>query len=137
MGLKVSALVAARLANRGERTIRGWIATGKLPAAPAGARAPGEGVGPSRWEIDVEDLARMRGVVLNQALLAELEAREALATASPGVLERLTRLEDTVGDLRTEVERLQEQIDRLRTERPLGSGTAGETGETGKRESGR
>ena len=75
MGLKVSAMEAARLTNRGERTIRRWIATGQLVAQPAGMRERGQGVGPYRWLIDMDDLSKTPGVTLNRNVLAELEAR--------------------------------------------------------------
>ena len=92
MGLKVSAIEAARLTNRAERTIRRWIAQGTLPAEPGGAREPGQGVGPSRWLIDVDELRRIRGVTVNEMLLAEFEAQAALAHSAESLLERINRL---------------------------------------------
>lgn len=54
MGKKLSATQAARLVQRNERIVRGWIKAGKLRAErAAGTRA---------WQIDRDDLARVPGV---------------------------------------------------------------------------
>lgn len=107
MGLKVSPVEAARLVGKTERTIRQWIASGRLPAEPAGQRTPRPGVGPYRWLIDTDELGRMPGVRLNPAVLAELEARTALTGAGEDVLARLTRLEHDVAELRQRVEQVE------------------------------
>jgi hypothetical protein len=54
MGAKVSAAQAARLADRNERIVRGWIASGKLKATKDG----------HTWMVDTDDLARIPGVHL-------------------------------------------------------------------------
>lgn len=114
MGLKVSAIDAARLTNRGERTIRRWIAQGTLMATPEGAREAGQGVGPSRWLVDVDDLRRIRGVVINDALLTQLEARSALAGSAQSLVQRVDELERAV-------ENLQARLNRLETRQAPGS----------------
>jgi hypothetical protein len=106
MGLKVSAREAARLAHRTERTIRAWVASGKLTAEPAGPRGKRRGVGPNRWMIDSDDLAAMPGVEMDRALLAEMQARAALTGSGTNVLERVSRLERDVADLRRAVDDL-------------------------------
>ncbi len=108
MGLKVSALLAARLANRSQRTITRWIETGQLAATPVGARTPKEHTGPSRWEIDVDDLAQMPNVTIDQSLLAEVEAQQAVLRQGTSVLERLEQLERAMEALQTEVRELRE-----------------------------
>jgi hypothetical protein len=113
MGLKVSPPVAATLTGRAERTIRLWIASGKLPAEPSGARERRPGVGPYRWLIDTDDLARVPGVHLVPARLAELEAQAAFAGAGENVLERLARLERAVATLRQEVAEIREAQSRM------------------------
>lgn len=54
MGIKVSAAQAARLADRNERIVRGWIKSGKLKATKDG----------HTWMVDTDDLARIPGVHL-------------------------------------------------------------------------
>lgn len=118
MGLKVSPNQAARLVGKTERTIRQWIADGRLPAQPAGRRRPRSGVGPYRWMIDTDDLARMPGIAIDPTVRAELEAHAALQGTGRSVLERLERVEREVADLRR-------AMDELRTSRsentPTGS----------------
>jgi hypothetical protein len=114
MGIQVTATEAARLVDRSERTIRTWISSGRLPAVPAGLREPGERTGPTRWAIDVEDLARIPGVTLNGAVLAELEVRarlsaQARAQGGESILERLAHLESLVAALMERVEQLEGQ----------------------------
>jgi hypothetical protein len=106
MGLKVSARDAARLAGRTERTIRAWVASGKLKAEPTGSRGRRRGVGPNRWQIDTDELAGVPGVTLDKALLAEFEARAALIGGGENVLARLERVERDVAELRRRVEEL-------------------------------
>jgi hypothetical protein len=118
MGLSVSPVEAAQLAGRTERTIRHWIATGKLHAEPSGSRERRPGVGPSRWIIDTADLARVPGVTINRARLAEIEARAALEGAGESVLERLARLEREVDALQREVARLREAQSHLSLDAP-------------------
>lgn len=103
MGLKVHAAEAARLVGRSERTVREWIATGRLSAQPAGLREKREGVGPGRWLIDVDDLAAIPGVQFDAARLAELMARDALLRSGHDVLGRLEQLERQVATLEAEV----------------------------------
>ena len=107
MGLKVSPVEAARLVGKTERTIRQWIADRLLPAEPAGRRTTRPGVGPYRWLIDTDALARLPGVRLDPRVLAELESRTALTGAGEDVLARLTHLEQVVDDLRDRVERVE------------------------------
>lgn len=107
MGLKVSPVEAARLVGKTERTIRQWIASGRLPAEPAGQRTRRPGVGPYRWLIDTDELGRLPGVRLNPAVLAELEARTALTGTGEDVLTRLTRLEHDMAELRQRVEMME------------------------------
>lgn len=106
MGLKVSAREAAQLAHRTERTIRAWVASGKLKAEPAGPRGRRRGVGPNRWVIDSDDLAAMPGVEMDSALLAEMQARAAFTGSGVNVLERVSRLERDVADLRRAMDEL-------------------------------
>lgn len=68
----------ARLVGKTERTIRQWIADGRLPAEPAGRRATGPGVGPCPRLIDTDAFTRMPGLCIDPRELAELEARPAL-----------------------------------------------------------
>ena len=114
MGLKVSAREAARLAGRTERTIRTWVASGKLVAEPLGPRGRRRGVGPNRWLIDVDTLARVPGVTLDRARLAELELRAAEVDLSTSLVERVARLEHQVGELRQDIENLRAAVDDLR-----------------------
>ena len=107
MGLKVSPVEAARLVGKTERTIRQWIADGRLAAEAAGRRARREGVGPSRWLIDTDVLARVPGVRLDPRELAELEARAAVIGSGEDVLGRLVRLERAVDELRNRMERVE------------------------------
>lgn len=111
MGLKVSAREAARLVGRTERTIRAWVASGKLMAEPAGPRSRRRGVGPNRWLIDVDVLAQMPGVALDRARLAELELRAAEVELGTSLVERVARLEHQVGELRHEVANLRKAMD--------------------------
>lgn len=113
VGLKVTATEAARLASRGERTIRQWIATGRLAAEPAGFRERRQGVGPNRWLVDVDDLARIPGVRLDAARLAELEAQAALQETSEAVLGRLARMEQGLEQVRQELSILREHLAAL------------------------
>ncbi len=106
MGLKVSPAEVAQLVGRTERTIRQWIASGKLHAEPSGSRARRPGVGPYRWLIDIEELKHVPGVTINQARLAELEAQAALEGAGASILERLARVEQDVAALQREVAQL-------------------------------
>ena len=106
MGLKVSPAEAAQLIGRTERTVRQWIASGKLHAEPSGSRARRPGVGPYRWLIDTDQLAQLPGVTINQARLAELEAQTALEGAGASILERLARVERDIVALQREVARL-------------------------------
>lgn len=107
MGLKVSATEAARLSERAVRTIRRWIETGRLAAEAAGLREPGPGVGPSQWLVDVDDLARIPGVVLDRAYLAELEQRSGTSDLLAQIIERLRQVEASLGELRSRVEHLE------------------------------
>ncbi len=109
MGLKVSAREAAALAHRTERTIRAWVASGKLHAEPAGPRERRRGVGPNRWLIDVDALAKIPGVSLDRARLAELELRAAEADLSTSLVERVEQLEREVAALQSEVSELKHQ----------------------------
>lgn len=109
MGLKVSAREAALLTHRTERTIRAWVASGKLQAEPAGPRGRRRGVGPNRWLIDVDALAMMPRVSLDRVRLAELELRASQAHLSTSLVERVERLERQVSALQTEVSDLQRQ----------------------------
>ena len=86
MGKKVSAAQAARLADRNERIIRGWIKSGKLHAEkPEGTRD---------WQIDVDDLANMPGVKL---VPREDEARDSTLSDRIEALEaRMARLESLI-----------------------------------------
>ncbi len=109
MGLKVSAREAARLANRTERTIRAWVASGKLPAEPAGPRERRQGVGPNRWLIDVDLLTQMPNVTLDRVRLAELELRAAEAGVSTTLVERVARLEHEMQTVKAELAQLQRE----------------------------
>lgn len=111
MGLKVSAREAARLANRTERTIRAWVASGKLQAEPAGPRERRQGVGPNRWLIDVDLLAQMPHVSLDRVRLAELELRAAEAGVSTTLVERVARLEREMHAVKAELAQLQRERD--------------------------
>lgn len=111
MGLHVSAREAARLAGKTERTIRAWVAGGKLAAQPAGPRVRRQGVGPTRWLVDVDDLVRMPGVRIDRARLAELELRASEASVSTSLVERVSRLERSVQELQSEIHALRHQAD--------------------------
>lgn len=88
---------AADLCNVAERTIRRWIASGKLPAREVGPRSKVKGsrTGPSAWEIDVDDLAKIEPV--NQEKLAALP--RTLAEELQDLRERVARLEEIVRGL--------------------------------------
>jgi polyhydroxyalkanoate synthesis regulator phasin len=120
MGLKVSAREAALLAHKTERTIRTWVASGKLRAEPTGARARRPGVGPNRWLIDVDALAQMPGVTLDRVRLAELELRASEASLSISLVERVERLEHEVEALRQQMHVLQDERQLPRTRRRKG-----------------
>jgi hypothetical protein len=107
VGLLVSAAEAARLCGVNEHTVREWITKGRLPAAPAGPRTkrPKHGaqgpVGPSRWQINTDDLARVAGVLLSRDALAMLEAQRGRTQA--GILARLETQERELQALRARV----------------------------------
>jgi polyhydroxyalkanoate synthesis regulator phasin len=106
VGIKVSAAEAAELADRNERVVRGWIKSGKLRAEPAGPRQPERGrAGPSRWAIDVDDLAQVPGVAIDRERLAQIEA--AGASTPGGILARLETIEREVQSLRARVRDLE------------------------------
>ena len=111
MGLKVSAREAARLANRTERTIRAWVASGKLQAEPAGSRERRQGVGPNRWLIDVDLLSQMPNVTLARVRLAELDLRAAEAGVSTTLVERVARLEREMHAVKAELAQLRRDRD--------------------------
>jgi hypothetical protein len=114
MGLKVSATEAAQLTGQSARTIRRWIASHRLSASPAGMRAPGQRTGPNRWQIDVDELARMPGVELDPTILTQLEARaRRAAQRGTTVVDQLAALEREVADLRDEVVGLSTRIAAL------------------------
>lgn len=106
MGVRVSAAMAAQLTGHSEKWIRAAIRSGALPAeansVEGGRKArPEQHIGPSRWAIDCDDLAKLPGVRLNTTLLAELQAREDGSTR--GLLARLAELERQVRDLQRQV----------------------------------
>ena len=117
MGLKVSVREAAQLTQRTERAVRHWIATEKLPALPTGVREQRPGVGPSQWEIDVDDLARVRGVTLNRGYLAELELREAELGTVTRLVTRVEKLEDALAEVHQQIAQLRREIEQVRSER--------------------
>jgi hypothetical protein len=91
MGLKVSAAQASQLTGIHERTIRQYISDGRLYAATAGPRDPEGKAGPSRWAIDVDDLAALPGVAINREVLARIELARGHDPAA--ILARLEALE--------------------------------------------
>lgn len=97
MGAKVNALEAAAIVGKNERTIRAWIASGRLRAEPSGPRGKSEHAGPTAWSIDTDDLAALAPV--NAGELARVEAEH--GQRGPGsVLSRLDALEREVRALR-------------------------------------
>lgn len=114
MGIKISPAEAARLTGRTERTVRLWITSGRLPAEPSGFRERRTGVGPYRWLIDVDDLAQIPGIHLDQVYLAELQARHALTGQEPGVLERLAGIEHALTKVRTDIDALRRDLEEQR-----------------------
>jgi hypothetical protein len=111
VGFHVSPAEAGHLTGKTERTIREWIRSGKLHAEPAGSRTRRPGVGPYRWLIDTDDLARVPGVALDPAGLETFAAKEALADTGAHLLERVTRLEQDAADLRREVTAIQKALE--------------------------
>jgi hypothetical protein len=101
MGVKISAVQAALLVGRNERRIRDWIATRRLPAIKVG----------QTWQIDIDDLERLPGVVIDREQLALLQRQE--ATTPHGLLNRLADLEDTVQRLQSEVAVLKARINDI------------------------
>lgn len=97
--MKISAVQAALLVGRNERRIRDWIATRRLPAIKVG----------QSWQIDIDDLERLPGVVIDREQLALLQQQE--ATTPHGLLNRLAQLENTVQDLQREVAALKARLD--------------------------
>jgi hypothetical protein len=100
-GVKISAVRAAQLVGRNERRIRDWIATRRLPAIKVG----------QTWQIDIDDLEQLPGVVIDREQLALLQRQEA---ATPhGLLNRIHDLEDTVQLLQSEVVALRARINDI------------------------
>jgi hypothetical protein len=105
MGITLSATEAARLTGVTERTMRAWLAAGKIPGAHKQAPEQAAGKGPVRWEIDSDQLAQVPGITLDRDALAVLEAR---GRRSPGgVLARLDALEAQVRALSARVRALE------------------------------
>jgi hypothetical protein len=97
-GVKISAVQAAQLVGRNERRIRDWIATQRLPAVKVG----------QTWQIDIDDLEQLPGVVIDREQLALLQRQEA---ATPhGLLNRVSDLENIVQHLQSEVAALKARI---------------------------
>jgi hypothetical protein len=98
MGVKISAVQAALLIGRNERRVRDWIATRRLPAIKAG----------HTWQIDTEDLERIPGIKIDREQLALLQVQQGCTL--PGLLGRISELEQTVENLQVHVNVLNAQV---------------------------
>jgi hypothetical protein len=103
-GVKISAVQAAQLIGRNERRIRDWIATRRLPAVKVG----------QSWQIDIDDLEQLPGVVIDREQMALLLDQ---ATATPhGLLNRVDYLENMVQHLQTEVAVLKARMNDIESQ---------------------
>lgn len=104
MGITLSATEAARVAHVTERTMRAWLASGKVPGHKQEPR-DAAGKGPPRWEIDSDALAAVPGISIDRDALALFDAQ---ARRSPaGVLARLDALEAQVRALSAKLRALE------------------------------
>lgn len=102
MGILVSAAEAGALVDRHERVVRQHIHDGGLPA-----RKDARG----RWQIDVEDLARVPGWIVDRERLARLELRQRRSHA--GLVERTEALEGRLRTLEGQLRLVLERLERL------------------------
>ena len=102
MGILVSAAEAGALVDRHERVVRQHIHDGGLPA-----RKDARG----RWQIDVEDLARVPGWIVDRERLARLELRQRRSHA--GLVSRTEALEARLRGLESHQRSIDEQLARL------------------------
>jgi len=100
MGEKISVAQAARLIGRQERLLRGWIANGKLAATKTG----------QAWVIDLDDLARVPGVRIDQEQLAALADGAIATSARTSASQRIMDLEQEIVALRQRLEGAEHQI---------------------------
>lgn len=102
MGILVSAAEAGALVDRHERVVRQHIQDGGLPA-----RKDARG----RWQIDVEDLARVPGWIVDRERLARLELRQRRSHA--GLVERTEALESRLRTLESHLRAIESSLERL------------------------
>ena len=102
MGILVSAAEAGGLVDRHERVVRQRIQDGDLPARK---NARGQ------WQIDVDDLARVPGWVVDRERLARLELRQRRSHA--GLVSRTEALEARLRGLESHQRSIDEQLARL------------------------
>ena len=102
MGILVSAAEAGALVDRHERVVRQHIQDGGLPATKD-ARG--------RWQIDVEDLARVPGWIVDRERLARLELRQRRSHA--GLVARTEALESRLRGLESHLRAIESSLERL------------------------
>lgn len=102
MSQTVNAAEAAQLAHVTERTVRSWLASGKLEAAKV--HTPGQ---PLTWAIDTDTLAEAIGRKIDAEALARIGA-------SRPTVGRLEALEREVSSLRARIRTLEALVTSLR-----------------------
>jgi hypothetical protein len=102
MGILVSAAEAGALVDRHERVVRQHIQDGGLPATKD-ARG--------RWQIDVEDLARVPGWIVDRERLARLELRQRRSHA--GLVARTEAMESRLRALENHLRAIERSLERL------------------------
>ena len=114
MGLRVSAAEAGLLVGRHERRVRAHISRGDLPAKKTQA---------GEWRIDVDDLPRVRGWVVDRERLAQLEGRQARTYG--GLVARVEAMEARARSLEQQLATLEGLIRAALARLPNGGGTSG------------
>lgn len=102
MGILVSAAQAGELVDRHERVVRQHIQDGQLPA-----RKDARG----RWQIDVEELTRIPGWVVDRERLARMELRQ--SRTHPGLVARTETVEARLRAIETQLRAIERALTRL------------------------